>query len=194
MAGLTGSTLPIFSQMRALMLGISVSQTWIWLWYCFAVRPWLGVPLNAIAAGGQKVFVRLSEKESRSMLAAAGLGRLGCIVDGGPYIVPINYYFEDDCAYSHSLPGLKVAALRENPRACLQVDEIKTDLCWRSVLAFGIYEEIATPGERKSVLGKLLKRFPTLTPVESAIAADAGPPPVIIFCIRIDSITGVGEE
>lgn len=140
------------------------------------------------------MFVRLSEDESRRMLIAARLARLGCIVDGGPYIVPINYYFEDDCAYSHSLPGLKVSALRENPRACVQVDEIESDLCWRSVLAFGNYEEITTPGERRSVLGKLLDRFPTLTPVESAIAADAGPPPVIIFRIRIVSMTGVGEE
>ena len=140
------------------------------------------------------MFIRLSEVESEKLLRAAGLARLGCIVDGGPYIVPINYYFEDGCIYGHSLPGLKISALRENPRACVQADEIESDLSWRSVLAFGDYEEITNPSERKRVLGKLLKRFPTLTPVESAIAADAGPPPVIIFRIRIVSMTGVGEE
>ena len=128
------------------------------------------------------------------MLGTAGIARLGCIVDGEPYIVPINYYFEDDCAHSHSLPGLKISALRENPRACLQLDEIESDSSWRCVLAYGNYEEITNPAERKNILGKLIKRFPMLTPVESAIAEDAGPPSVIVFRIRIDRVTGVGED
>jgi nitroimidazol reductase NimA-like FMN-containing flavoprotein (pyridoxamine 5'-phosphate oxidase superfamily) len=115
-------------------------------------------------------------------------------VDGGPYIVPINYYFEDGCAYSHSLPGLKISALRENPRACLQVDDIESDLRWRSVLAFGKFEEIASASERGNILGKILNRFPILTPVEIAITRDAGPPSIIVFRIRIDKMTGVGEE
>jgi nitroimidazol reductase NimA-like FMN-containing flavoprotein (pyridoxamine 5'-phosphate oxidase superfamily) len=140
------------------------------------------------------MLVRLSEDESDSMLKAAGVARLGCIVDGGPYIVPINYYFEDGCAYSHSLPGLKISALRENPRACLQVDDIESDLRWRSVLAFGKFEEIASASERGNILGKILNRFPILTPVEIAITRDAGPPSIIVFRIRIDKMTGVGEE
>ena len=137
---------------------------------------------------------RLIEDESRSVLSAARVARLGCIVDDGPYIVPINYYFEDGCAYSHSLPGLKISALRDNPRACVQVDDIESDMKWRSVLAFGNFEEIANPSERKYILGKLLNRFPMLTPVETAIARDAGPPPVIVFRIRIDRVTGLAEE
>jgi uncharacterized protein len=140
------------------------------------------------------VLTRLSEDKSYSVLSATRVARLGCIVDGEPYVVPINYYFEDGCAHSHSLPGLKISALRENPRACLQVDEVESDLRWRSVLAFGNYEEIKSSSERSQILGKLLKRFPMLTPVETAIAEDAGPLSVIVFRIRIDRITGVGEE
>jgi uncharacterized protein len=144
--------------------------------------------------GKAKMFIRLSEKESLMRLQAGRVARLGCIVEGGPYIIPVNYYFEDGCAYSHSLPGLKISALRANPRACLQVDEVESDLDWRSVLAFGSYEEITLPSERKSILGKLLSRFPLLTPVESAIATDAGPPPIVVFRIRIDRVTGVSER
>lgn len=140
------------------------------------------------------MFVTLNEDQATALLGSRVVGRLGCIVDGGPYIVPINYYFEDGCAYSHSLPGLKISALRDNPRACVQVDDIESDVHWRSVLAFGNYEEITKPSERKNILGKLLSRFPMLTPVESAIANDAGPPPIIVFRIRIDRVTGVGEE
>jgi uncharacterized protein len=144
--------------------------------------------------GKAKMFVRLSEKESVMRLQAGRVARLGCIVEGGPYITPINYYYEDSCAYSHSLPGLKISALRANPRACLQVDEVESDLNWRSVLAFGSYEEITNQSERKSILVKLLNRFPMLTPVESAIAVDASPPPVVVFRIRIDRVTGVSER
>ena len=140
------------------------------------------------------MFARLSEDESLKLIERARVARLGCIVDGGPYVVPINCYYADGCIYSHSLPGQKISALRENPKACLQVDEIESDLRWRSVLAFGTYEEIRTAVERSEILNKLLQRFPMLTPVESAIAVDAGYPTVIVYRIRIDRITGVSEE
>ncbi len=109
------------------------------------------------------MITMLSESEARKLLRSARIARLGCIVNGEPYIVPINYNFEDDCLYSHSLHGLKIAGLRENPRACVQVDEIESDLCWRSVLAFGKFEEITKANEREEILAKLLRRFPMLT-------------------------------
>ena len=140
------------------------------------------------------MFVRINEAESRSLLSTLNVGRLGCIVDGGPYVVPINYYFEAGYVYSHSLQGLKITALRENSRACLQVDDVASGTEWRSVLAFGKYEEITKPSERSQILSKLLQYFPLLTPVESAIVEDAEPLSVIVFRIRIDRISGVAEE
>jgi uncharacterized protein len=139
------------------------------------------------------MITMLNDQDARNLLQKARVARLGCIVNGEPYIVPINYNLEGDCLYSHSLPGLKIAGLRENPRACVQVDEIESDLHWRSVLAFGKFEEIVKSGEREEVLRKLFRRFPTLTPVESAIAADGSAAEVIVFRIRIDRLTGVSE-
>ncbi|HAF16338.1 MAG TPA: pyridoxamine 5'-phosphate oxidase [Blastocatellia bacterium] len=135
----------------------------------------------------------LKQDESRALLSACKLGRLGCIDNGEPYVVPISYVFEDESVYSHSLPGRKIEALRAHPRACLQVDEIEHDFNWRSVIAYGNFEEIRTPSERRSILSKLLARFPLLTPVESVMAQDAGAPDSIVFRIRIDRITGVEE-
>ena len=140
------------------------------------------------------MFVRLSEEESRARLSAGRVARLGCIVEGGPYIVPINYYFEDGCVYSHSLPGLKVSALKENPQACLQVDVVESDVRWESVLAFGNYEEVTNSSERTKILNKLMQQFPMLTPVESAIFSDAMPPSVIVFRIRVVRLSGVAEK
>jgi len=135
----------------------------------------------------------LSEDEARKLFQFGKVVRLGCIVNGEPYVVPINCHLEEDYLYSHSLPGLKISGLRENLRACVQVDEIESDLHWRSAIAFGTFEEITKPGERTEVLNKLLRKFPMLTPVESAIAVDGAAADVIVFRIRIDRITGVCE-
>ena len=135
----------------------------------------------------------LTDNETRALFQIAKVVRLGCIANGEPYVVPINCHFEDNCLYSHSLPGQKISGLRENPRACVQVDEIESDLHWRSAIAFGKFEEITKPNERADVLGKLLGRFPMLTPVESAIAVDGSVPEVIVFRIRIERLTGVSE-
>jgi nitroimidazol reductase NimA-like FMN-containing flavoprotein (pyridoxamine 5'-phosphate oxidase superfamily) len=73
------------------------------------------------------------------------------------------------------------------------VDEIESELYWKSVLAFGSYEEVKA-NERSDVINKLLQRFPMLTPVESALADDGGSQPVIVFRIRIERLTGLSEE
>ena len=135
----------------------------------------------------------LSEMEARNLIAGGRIGRLGCVANGEPYVVPINYVFEDGSIYSHSLPGRKIDALRANPRSCLQLDEIENNFEWRSVIAYGNFEEIRIPSERSSILSKLLGRFPQLTPVESVMARDAGAPDSVVFRIIVDRITGEQE-
>lgn len=61
------------------------------------------------------MITTLDNQETREVLRSARVARLGCTVNGEPYTVPINYNFEDDCLYSHSLPGTKINGLRENP-------------------------------------------------------------------------------
>lgn len=135
----------------------------------------------------------LSDEAVRHLFQEARVFRLGCIVNGEPYVVPISCHMEGDYLYSHSLYGLKIAGLRENPHACVQVDEIESDLRWKSAMAFGKFEEVTKPSERADILTKLLHRFPMLTPVESAIAIDGSSPEVIVFKIKIERLTGVSE-
>jgi nitroimidazol reductase NimA-like FMN-containing flavoprotein (pyridoxamine 5'-phosphate oxidase superfamily) len=136
----------------------------------------------------------LNDDDGRKLLETARVARLGCIVNGDPYVVPINCILEGDFIYSHSLNGLKISALRENPRACVQVDEIDSDLSWRSAIAFGNFEEVKDPNHRAEVLNKLFKIFPMLTPVESTIAHDGLAQEVIVFRIRIERLTAVAEN
>jgi nitroimidazol reductase NimA-like FMN-containing flavoprotein (pyridoxamine 5'-phosphate oxidase superfamily) len=135
---------------------------------------------------------KLRDEESLAILRDGNLGRLGCIADGKPYVVPVHYFFDGKDVYIHSLPGRKINALRANSRACLQVDEIRDAYHWRSVIAYGNYEEILEKQARESILSKLFTRLPHLTPVESRLAD--GLKQTIVFRIRVDEVTGVGEE
>lgn len=135
----------------------------------------------------------LDEESARRLFESAKVARLGCISNGEPYVVPISCFLEDNCLYSHSLNGQKITALRENPRACVQVDEIDDELSWRSAIAFGKFEEITKGNERAEILSKLLRKFPMLTPVESTITLDGLAQEVIVFRIRIERLTAVSE-
>ena len=133
----------------------------------------------------------MDSQEIQRLLHSARVARLGCIAHGDPYVVPINYEFRDGAIYGHSLPGLKISALRENPRACVQVDEIETGLRWKSALAFGNYEELTDVAERHEALTRLLDRYPMMTPVEWRAVHDADTQDIIVFRINIDRMTGV---
>ncbi|MEK6288464.1 MAG: pyridoxamine 5'-phosphate oxidase family protein [Acidobacteriota bacterium] len=139
------------------------------------------------------MITALSREGARALLTESRVGRLGVVYEGGPYVVPVNYVFDGENIYVHSLPGRKLEALRANPRACLQVDEVTDSYHWRSAIAFGAYEEVTDPNERDRAVRALQARFPNLTPVESVPVHD-GQSSVVIFRIRIREISGVGEK
>jgi nitroimidazol reductase NimA-like FMN-containing flavoprotein (pyridoxamine 5'-phosphate oxidase superfamily) len=139
------------------------------------------------------MIYQLSAEEARTQLAAEAYGHLGCIVDDEPYVVPINYVFADGCLYVHSLPGRKVDGMRELPRVCLQVERIRSQYRWRSVQAFGEFEEITDDDERERAFDLLFARFPRLTPADSVRGRGRLGEPTIAFRIRIDRVVGVGE-
>ena len=65
----------------------------------------------------------MTAQECRALLSANRVGRLGCVRDGMPYIVPISYVYEDRHIYSFSLVGAKVSAMRDHPQVCLEIDQ-----------------------------------------------------------------------
>ena len=134
----------------------------------------------------------LGKEDARALLHAHHFGRWGCVVNGAPYVVPINYLYNGEDLYMHALPGLKIRAMREAPQICLQVDEVKDDYNWRSVIAFGEYEEVTDTVERERLMGAMFQRLPHLTPVESRMTR--GQTEVSVFRLRIDRLTGVSEH
>jgi nitroimidazol reductase NimA-like FMN-containing flavoprotein (pyridoxamine 5'-phosphate oxidase superfamily) len=135
---------------------------------------------------------KLGNSEALAVLREGTLGRLGCIAAGWPYVVPVNYYFDGENIYIHTLPGKKLDALRANPRVCLQVDEIKDSYNWRSVIAYGTFEEISNKETKENVLTKIYSRLPHMTPVESRLVK--GSKGTIVFRIKVEEATGMVEE
>ena len=137
---------------------------------------------------------RLTPEQSYALLRGSRVAHLG-VVDGAgdPYVVPVNYAFDGEYVYFHSLPGKKAEAVRAHPRVCVQVEELEGDYCWRSVIAFGLCEEVRGGYERAHALGLLLSLFPHLTPVETQMADDAGSPAPLAFRVRVERVTGMYE-
>ncbi|HEX8998751.1 MAG TPA: pyridoxamine 5'-phosphate oxidase family protein [Blastocatellia bacterium] len=134
---------------------------------------------------------KLTAEEAAEVLKQGALGRLGCIAEGEPYVVPVHYFYDGENIYIHSLPGKKITALRANSRACLQVDDIRDSYHWRSVIAYGNYEEIGDERLHELALAELFRHVPHLTPVESKMTK--GSVETIVFRLRVDQLTGVGE-
>ena len=86
----------------------------------------------------------MSRAECLGFLQRNSVGRLGYARFDQPYIVPIYFSLDTDrnCVYGFSTIGEKVDFMRQNPRVCLEVDEIVDKNHWISVLAVGRYREI----------------------------------------------------
>jgi len=84
----------------------------------------------------------LTPEQINAVLSSEVVGRIGCSSGGRTYIVPITYVYDGDAVYGHSADGLKIRMMRANPSVCFQVDQRENLANWRSVVAWGTYEEL----------------------------------------------------
>ena len=101
----------------------------------------------------------LSEKQVEDILKRQVTGRLGCCARDMVYVVPINYIYKDGTIYTHSGPGKKIEMMRENPNVCFEVDEIESIFRWKSVIAWGRFEEITDIDEKQQVMQGIIHRI-----------------------------------
>jgi len=88
------------------------------------------------------IIRELSASQCQAVLMANRLARLACARDGQPYAVPIFYAFAEGCAYAFTMPGRKLETMRANPNVALLIEQNSADLCWKSVVAEGRFEEL----------------------------------------------------
>jgi uncharacterized protein len=89
--------------------------------------------------------IAISQQECSELLKRTSFGRLACSADNQPYVVPIHFSYEPGCIYVFSTFGKKIEWMRQNPKVCLQADEIGNRSNWLSVIVAGTYLELREP-------------------------------------------------
>ena len=88
------------------------------------------------------IVKELTREECAAVISKARFARLACAHENQPYIVPIYFASAGNHLYSFSMPGQKVEWMRANPKVCVQIDEYAERQNWRSVVIYGLYEEL----------------------------------------------------
>jgi nitroimidazol reductase NimA-like FMN-containing flavoprotein (pyridoxamine 5'-phosphate oxidase superfamily) len=114
---------------------------------------------------------KLASEEIEALLLQQFVGHLGCQDKDTVYVVPISYAYDGGYIYCHSFEGQKVAMMRNNPKVCFQVDEMKDMGNWKSVITWGNFEEIDDEMERRKALHILSARR---LPISSSITTHLG--------------------
>jgi uncharacterized protein len=103
----------------------------------------------------------------KEILKRVRYGHLGMARGRFPYVVPVHYVYDDPYIYIYTTEGKKTEIIRDNAEVCLQVEEVRDDKDWASVIAAGEAERVTDEEERKGALEAILSSNPTLTPALS---------------------------
>ena len=115
----------------------------------------------------------MTPNEMHALLQRESFGHLGCARDGRPYVLPMNYAYEDKEIYFFTTAGMKTQFIEANPQVCLQVEEIIDSTHWRSVMVIGKQAELLTkPEDMQHAMKLITERNPSLTPAISATQLD----------------------
>jgi uncharacterized protein len=126
------------------------------------------------------------------LLKGTNIGRLACVKDLQPYVVPISFVYSPNFIYGFSTVGQKVDWMRANPLVCLEVDEIANRQNWRTVVIFGKYQELTDQEHRRAAHDLLSKSASWWEPGYSKTVIEGKTRPLepIYFRISIDKMTG----
>jgi uncharacterized protein len=78
----------------------------------------------------------LMASEIDDLLGNQVVERIGCYVNNRVHVVPVSYAYHAGSVYVHSYEGLKLEAMRLNPDACFEVDDLRDMGNWQSVIAW----------------------------------------------------------
>jgi nitroimidazol reductase NimA-like FMN-containing flavoprotein (pyridoxamine 5'-phosphate oxidase superfamily) len=151
-------------------------------------------------------MMRRSDKEIKNketiqwVLKKAQVCRIAFCDNNKPYIVPMNFGFDDNYLYLHSAPeGQKINILSKNRNICFEVD-IKNELVkseiacdwgmkYYSVIGYGKVDFIDDIEEKKKVLDIIIEKY-NENDLESIEYSKSSLNKVAIFRVEIEEITG----
>lgn len=145
----------------------------------------------------------LNSDEIESLLFGQVLGRIGCIFNGRPYVVPVTYVYDGRRVICHSAVGQKIEAMRERSEVCFEVEHVDSLGTWQSVVANGRYEELHGL-DAANALGLLVSQL--LPIIKSTTQPSHGIKSVtphgqivpggdtVVYCIHLDEKSGRFEK
>jgi nitroimidazol reductase NimA-like FMN-containing flavoprotein (pyridoxamine 5'-phosphate oxidase superfamily) len=142
-------------------------------------------------------ITKMQDRECRDTLRRLGFGRLGCVRENQPYIVPVYFAYEPDHLYGFATFGQKIEYMRANPHVCVEADEVLGQDNWVSVVVLGRYEELPdTPEygqERRKAQSLLEKRamWWQVAYAESNIRGRSEASSPVFYCVHIEEMSGL---
>jgi hypothetical protein len=137
----------------------------------------------------------LNAAQTEDLLRNSVIGRIGCHAFGKTYVVPITYAYDGKAIYAHSKEGMKLHMMRENPHVSFEVDYIDSVGNWESVIAFGLFQELAGDEARKRfawLVDELSNRL-NGPPGETVHPTD-GTAPAVVYRIVLEEKSGRFER
>jgi uncharacterized protein len=137
----------------------------------------------------------LNAADCVEILKRLELGHLACSRHDQPYIVPIHFSFDpsQNCLYAVSGVGQKIQWMRENPKVCVEVEDIADKNHWTTVLVYGEYQELDDSASdapaRKHALELFRSRPEWWLPAASR-TDKREPHPMVLYRIRVDRLSG----
>lgn len=138
----------------------------------------------------------VARRDCFDMLAQVRFGRLGCARDNQPYVMPVYFACDGNHLYGIATVGQKIEWMRTNPLVCVEADDIVSQHQWKTVIAFGRYEEMPDTPEWKrerDYAYELLRRRAMWWQPAYVASTHRGVPhslEPVLYRIRIDQITG----
>lgn len=120
-------------------------------------------------------YEELTAEECSALLAQTRIGRVAGVVDGRPFVFPVNYAFEGDKVVFRTSPGTKLAGAGFG-RVAFEIDGVdETRKTGWSVIVQGVGTEVTDALDRGSAAARQLELEPWVPgPNAHWIAIQAG--------------------
>jgi hypothetical protein len=105
-----------------------------------------------------------------ALLQSALIGRVAVIADGEPYVVPMNFVYQNSKIWIHGASeGRLISAVKSNPRVCFEIDEYvatlphpvlcEFDTAYASVVCVGTARVLDSVEERTAALKLITRKY-----------------------------------
>lgn len=137
------------------------------------------------------VFSALDDAESWELLRRCHLGRVAFFNHGVVDIEPVNYVADDSWLFLRSRPGTKIEVFAHHPYVAFEVDDVKSDAEWQSVVAHGTVYLMSDKavGVDRVVHDRALRALREYDPA-TLTPRDPVPSRTVVYGIHVDKITG----